>query len=183
MTNYARLQEEYHSKHKSALKDELQLSSIMQVPELKKIVVNVGAGEAVQNPKVIDGIVKNLATITGQQPVRTRARKSIATFKLRDGMVIGAKVTLRGKIMYEFLDRLVNTALPRVRDFNGVSLKTFDHAGNYTLGVKEQIIFPEINFDQVEKIHGMDITFVIKNDDIGHSQKLLEKFNFPFRKN
>ena len=184
MTNTkARLHEQYSSTFKSSLKEELGLASIMQVPEIKKIVINVGAGEAVANPKVVDAIVENLATISGQMPVKTRARKSIATFKLREEMVIGAKVTLRGKIMYEFLDRLINTALPRVRDFNGVSRKAFDKNGNYTLGIKEHIIFPEINFDKVEKIHGMDITLVIKNEDKEHSMKLLEKFHFPFRKN
>lgn len=179
--NVARLQIEFNEKYRKELKDELNLKNIMQVPVLKKIVLNVGAGHAVANPKVMDSILTELATITGQQPVRTRARKSIATFKLRDGMVIGAKVTLRGKRMYEFFDRLVNVALPRVRDFNGLSHKSFDHAGNYSFGIKEQIIFPEIDFDKVENIHGFDVTLVIQSQAQEHSLALLRKFNFPIR--
>lgn len=177
----ARLQKEYKEKYRDELKSELGLANVMQVPKIKKVVLNVGAGRAVANPKVIDGILEELAAITGQQPVKTRARKSIATFKLREGMVIGAKVTLRGQRMYEFLDRLINVALPRVRDFNGLSHKSFDKNGNYTFGVKEQIIFPEINFDKVEFIHGMDITIVMQSQDKEHSLKLLQKFHFPIR--
>lgn len=177
----ARLQKTYNEVYRSQLKEELGLNNIMEAPYLKKIVINVGAGRAVANPKVIDGILEELAAISGQQPVRTRARKSIATFKLREGMVIGAKVTLRGKRMYEFFDRLINVALPRVRDFNGLSHKSFDQNGNYTFGVKEQIIFPEINFDKVEFIHGMDITLTIQSKSKEHSLALLRKFHFPIR--
>ncbi len=179
---YARLQDAYLKQYRAELKKELGLKSIMQVPELKKIVVNVGAGMAISNPKIIDTIVTEIAAITGQAPVRTRAKKSISSFKLREKMVIGVMVTLRGRRMYEFLDRLVNIALPRVRDFNGLSPKSFDRQGNYSLGIKEQIIFPEINFDQVDNVHGMDITLVIRSDKPEHSLALLEKFNFPIRK-
>lgn len=178
----ARLQKLYKETIATALKKELGLSSAMQVPVLKKIVLNVGAGRAVADPKILDGIVSELGTITGQQPVKTRARKSIAAFKLREGLPIGVMVTLRGKIMYEFLDRLINVALPRVRDFNGLSNKSFDKNGNYSFGIKEQIIFPEINVDQVQSIHGMDVVFTIKSNGMEHSKALLEKFNFPFRK-
>ncbi|RME93823.1 MAG: 50S ribosomal protein L5 [Candidatus Hydrogenedentota bacterium] len=178
----ARLQKLYQEKIRPELKEELGLKNIMEVPELKKITVNVGVGKAVQNPKLINGVLEELAMITGQAPVKTRARKSIASFKLREGMVIGAMVTLRGKRMYEFFDRLVNIALPRVRDFNGLSEKAFDKGGNYTIGIREQIIFPEINFDQVDFVHGMDITLVIRNKSVEHSKALLKKFNFPFRK-
>lgn len=178
----ARLQEIYTKEFKPALQKELGLSSIMDVPKIEKIVINAGVGAAVGNPKDVDAVLTEIAAITGQQPVKTRARKSIAAFKLREGMVIGAMVTLRGKIMYEFLDRLINIALPRVRDFNGVSPKSFDHAGNYSLGIKEQIIFPEIHFDKIEKIHGFDITIVMRSKSREHSKQLLEKFNFPFRK-
>ena len=178
----ARLQTEYKKSFAAELKKELGLSSIMQVPVLKKIVLNVGAGRAIADPKILDGIVNELAQITGQMPVKTRAKKSIAAFKLREQMPIGVMVTLRGKIMYEFLDRLINIALPRVRDFNGLSNKSFDKFGNYAFGIREQIIFPEINVDQVNNIHGMDIVFNIKSESAEHSRKLLEKFNFPFRK-
>lgn len=178
---YSRLQKLYHEQYKAELKEELGLSSIMEVPRIQKIVVNVGAGDAVANPKVLDSMVEELRIITGQAPVKTRAKKSIATFKLREGMPIGVMVTLRNQVMYEFLDRLVNIALPRVRDFNGLSPKSFDRWGNYSLGIKEQIIFPEIHFDQVEKIHGMDITIVMKSKTIEHSKALLKKFSFPLR--
>lgn len=177
----ARLQQLYFEKIRAELKQELGLKSIMQAPELKKIVLNIGAGKAIENPKVLDTYLEELAAITGQRPVKTKARKSIAAFKLREHMNIGAMVTLRGRTMYEFLDRLISIALPRVRDFNGLSPKSFDKNGNYTLGVKEQIIFPEINFDQVDSIHGMDITLVIKSEGIEHSRKLLEKFRFPIK--
>jgi len=178
----ARLQTEYKEKIAPALKKELGLSTVMQVPELKKIVLNVGMGRAVADPKVLDSVVKELGAITGQQPVKTRAKKSIATFKLREGMPLGVMVTLRGKIMYEFLDRLINIALPRVRDFNGLSEKAFDKGGSYSFGIKEQIIFPEINVDQVDSIHGMNIVFTIKSRGKDDSRLLLEKFNFPFRR-
>ncbi|MDH5720365.1 MAG: 50S ribosomal protein L5 [Spirochaetia bacterium] len=182
-TDYARLQSEYNEKYRSELKKELEIATVMQAPELKKIVINVGAGKAIQNPKILDSIVAEMAVIAGQRPVKTKSKKAIAGFKLRENMWIGAKVTLRGKRMYEFFDRLVNIALPRVRDFNGLSRKAFDKSGNYSIGIKEQIIFPEINFDKVENIHGMDITLVIKSRGKEDSLKLLEKFNFPFRKN
>lgn len=178
----ARLKELYSTKIKKELKEELKLSSVMEVPVLKKIVVNVGAGAAVTNPKVIDTVVAEIGAITGQAPVRTRAKVAISNFKLRENMPIGVMVTLRGDIMYEFLDRLINIALPRVRDFNGLSAKSFDSMGNYSLGIKEQIIFPEINFDSVDNIHGMDITLVIQSKGSEHSALLLEKFNFPIRK-
>ncbi|MBV6492875.1 MAG: 50S ribosomal protein L5 [Turneriella sp.] len=178
----ARLRKLYNDKIRTELKQELGVKSIMEVPVLKKIVLNVGAGFAVANPKSIDKVVNELAAITGQAPVKTRAKEAISNFKLREGLAIGVMVTLRGDRMYEFLDRLVNIALPRVRDFNGLSPKSFDAKGNYSLGVKEQIIFPEINFDNVDNIHGMDITLVIQSKSAEHSLKLLEKFNFPIRK-
>jgi large subunit ribosomal protein L5 len=178
----ARLQEEYATKYRAELQKELQLASVMQVPVLKKIVINIGAGRAISDPKILDGIVTEVGMITGQQAVKTKARKSIAAFNLREHMPIGVMVILRGRIMYEFLDRLINVALPRVRDFNGVNGKSFDANGNYSFAIKEQIIFPEINVDQVSSIHGMDITFNIKSSDIEHSRSLLKKFNFPFRK-
>jgi len=178
----SRLQAEYANKYKSELQKELKLASVMQVPVLKKIVINVGVGRATSDPKILDGIVTEVGMITGQQAVKTKARKSIAAFKLREQMPIGVMVTLRGRIMYEFLDRLINVTLPRVRDFNGLSGKSFDANGNYSFGIKEQIIFPEINVDQVSGIHGMDVTFNIQSGDIEHSRALLKKFNFPFRK-
>lgn len=181
-TNFPRLRKLYNEKIRHELKQELNLSSIMQVPVLQKIVVNVGAGFAVANPKSLDSVVSEIAAITGQAPVKTRAKEAISNFKLREGLPIGVMVTLRGNRMYEFLDRLINVALPRVRDFNGLSPKSFDARGNYSLGIKEQIIFPEINFDDVEQIHGMDITLVIRSESPQHSAKLLEKFNFPLRK-
>ncbi|HRP68041.1 MAG TPA: 50S ribosomal protein L5 [Turneriella sp.] len=178
----ARLRQLYNEKFRGELKEELAVKSIMQVPVLKKIVLNVGAGFAVANPKSIDKVVTELGLITGQAPVKTRAKEAISNFKLREGLAIGVMVTLRGNRMYEFLDRLVNISLPRVRDFNGLSPKSFDTRGNYSLGIKEQIIFPEINFDNVDNIHGMDVTLVIQSEGPEHSLKLLEKFNFPIRK-
>jgi large subunit ribosomal protein L5 len=153
----------------------------MQVPRLKAIVVNMGLGEAVTNPKLIDSAVLELTAITGQKPVVTRAKKSIATFKLRQGMPIGAKVTLRRERMWEFMDRLVTLGLPRVRDFRGVSPKAFDGAGNYTLGLREQIVFPEIDFDRVEKIKGMNITFVTTAETDEEAKELLASLGMPFR--
>ena len=153
----------------------------MQVPRLKTIVVNMGLGEAVANPKLIDAAVAEVTAITGQKPVVTRAKKSIATFKLREGMPIGVKVTLRRERMWEFLDRLVTLALPRVRDFRGISAKGFDGAGNYTLGLKEQIVFPEIDFDKVEKIKGMNITFVTTAGTDEEARELLGSLGMPFR--
>ena len=177
-----RLQKLYKDEIVSSLLKELNLSNVMQVPKLDKIVVNMGIGEAVSNPKLIDTAVKELAQITGQKPVARKARKSEAGFKLREGQLIGAKVTLRKEKMFEFLDRLVSVTLPRVRDFEGVSNKGFDGRGNYTLGLKEQIIFPEIEIDKVDKVLGMGITFVTtaKNDEEGRA--LLRAFGMPFAK-
>jgi large subunit ribosomal protein L5 len=164
-----------------ALGKELSIENRMAIPRLEKIILNMGLGEAVANPKILDGAVEELSAIAGQKAVVTRAKKSIATYKLRTGMPIGARVTLRGDRMYEFLDRLINIALPRVRDFRGVSTKAFDGRGNYTLGVREQIIFPEINYDQIEKVKGLNISFVTtaKNDEQGLA--LLRHFGLPFR--
>jgi large subunit ribosomal protein L5 len=152
----------------------------MEVPYVEKISVNVGMGEAVQDPKILDGIIKELAIITGQQPVATKARKSISNFKLREGMPVGVRVTLRRSRMYEFLDRMINTAVPRIRDFRGFSDKSFDGRGNYTLGVKEQIIFPEIDVDKVTRIYGMDITIVTSAKTDEEAFELLRNFGFPF---
>jgi large subunit ribosomal protein L5 len=177
----ARLKERYEKEVRQGLMKELGFTNPMQAPRLDKIVVNMGLGEAINNGKIIDASVEQLASITGQKPVVTRARKSIANFKLRQGQSIGAMVTLRGDRMYEFFDRLVTIALPRVRDFKGVSPKAFDGKGNYTLGVREQIIFPEINYDKVEKIKGMNITVVTtaRNDEEGRA--LLRHLGMPFR--
>jgi large subunit ribosomal protein L5 len=154
----------------------------MQVPRIIKITVNMGVGEAVADKKIMDSATADLAKITGQKPAVTKAKKSVATFKVRDGQAIGCKVTLRGARMYEFLDRLVNIAIPRIRDFRGISTRSFDGRGNYSLGVKEQIIFPEIQYDQIDQIRGMDITISTSAVDDKHGRALLEAFNFPFRK-
>jgi large subunit ribosomal protein L5 len=177
----ARLRERYEKEVRSDLMKELGFTNPMQAPKLDKIVVNMGLGEAINNGKIIDASVEQLSAITGQKPVVTKARKSIANFKLRQGQSIGAMVTLRGDRMYEFFDRLVSIALPRVRDFKGVSPKAFDGKGNYTLGLREQIIFPEINYDKVEKIKGMNITVVTtaRNDEEGRA--LLRHLGMPFR--
>ena len=177
-----RLQKLYKDEIVSSLMKELNLSNVMQVPKLDKIVVNMGIGEAVSNPKLIDAAITELAQITGQQPVARAARKSEAGFKLREGQKIGAKVTLRKEKMYEFLDRLISITLPRVRDFEGVSPKGFDGRGNYTLGLKEQIVFPEIEIDKVDKIFGLGITIVstAQNDEQGRA--LLKAFGMPFAK-
>tara|TARA_A100001011_G_scaffold9062_1_gene10247 strand:+ start:458 stop:1006 length:549 start_codon:yes stop_codon:yes gene_type:complete len=165
----------------SKLTEEFQLTNIMAVPKLEKIVLNVGVGEAIQDKKVLDIIVTNMALITGQQPVTTKAKKSISNFKLREGMPIGCKVTLRGRIMYEFLDRLVTLALPRTRDFQGVPDKSFDGRGNYTMGIKEHTIFPEIDTDKVTKMHGMDVTFVTSAETDEEAYALLKHFGMPFK--
>ena len=177
-----RLQKLYKDEIVSSLLKELNLSNVMQVPKLDKIVVNMGIGEAVSNPKLIDTAIAELAQITGQQPVARAARKSEAGFKLREGQKIGARVTLRKEKMYEFLDRLISITLPRVRDFEGVSPKGFDGRGNYTLGLKEQIVFPEIEIDKVDKIFGLGITIVstAQNDEQGRA--LLKAFGMPFAK-
>lgn len=167
---------------KAALKEELGLKNVNQVPKIEKIVVNIGQGDAVQNIKVLEAAMKDLESITGQKPVMRRARKSIAGFKLREGMPIGASVTLRQARMYEFLDRLINVAVPRIRDFRGFSPKAFDGRGNYSLGIKEQIIFPEIDYDKVDRVRGVGITFVTTAENDVQAKALLDKFNFPFRK-
>ena len=182
MTQYIpRMQARYNDEVVDALAKEFGLNR-MQIPRLQKVVVNMGLGDAVQNSKLIEGAVKELSAITGQKAVVTRAKKSIAGFKLRAGMPIGAKVTLRRDRMWEFLDRLVSFALPRVRDFKGVTPKAFDGRGNYTLGVKEQIIFPEIDYDKVDKIKGMNITFVTSATTDEHGRALLRQLGMPFRK-
>jgi large subunit ribosomal protein L5 len=177
----ARLKTRYEEELRSALKDELELSSIMQVPRIEKITVNMGVGEAKTNAKSLDSAVEELTTITGQRAQVTRAKKSIAGFKIREGMPIGAKATLRGVRMYEFLDRLVSIALPRIRDFRGLSPASFDGRGNYSIGIREQIIFPEINYDDVETVRGLDvvITTTAKTDEEGLA--LLRGLGLPFR--
>jgi large subunit ribosomal protein L5 len=178
----ARLQQYYRETVVPRLKADLNIGNAMQVPKITKITVNMGVGEAVADRKVMDAAVTDLTKITGQKPLVTKARKAIASFKLRAGLPVGAKVTLRGARMYEFLDRLINIAMPRIRDFRGVSPRSFDGQGNYSLGVKEQIIFPEIQYDQVDQIRGMDITITTTAVDNRQGRALLEAFNFPFRK-
>ena len=177
-----RLKERYENEISKSLMTKFNYSSVMQVPAMEKIVINIGVGDAVSNSKLLDEAVEELTLIAGQKPVITRAKKSIAGFKLREGMPIGCKVTLRGEKMYEFLDKLVNISLPRVRDFRGVPKNSFDGRGIYTLGIKEQLIFPEINFDKVNKLRGMDIVFVTtaKTDEEGH--ELLAQLGMPFHK-
>ena len=177
-----RLQQQYSEMKKDLVKD-LGLANINQAPSIEKVVVNIGQGEAVQNIKILEGAMRDLEIITGQKPVMTRARKSIAGFKLREGVPIGCSVTLRKQRMFEFLDKLINVSIPRIRDFRGFSPKAFDGRGNYTLGVKEQIIFPEIDYDKVDRIRGLGITIVTKAENDIQAKALLEKFNFPFRKN
>jgi large subunit ribosomal protein L5 len=178
----ARLNKIYRETIVPQLKETLGLENVMQVPKITKITVNMGVGEAVADKKIMDNAVGDLAKITGQKPLVTRARKSVASFKVRDNLPIGCKVTLRGAQMYEFLDRLVNIAMPRIRDFRGVSARSFDGRGNYNFGVKEQIIFPEIAYDQIDAIRGMDITITTTATDDKQGRALLEAFNFPFRK-
>jgi large subunit ribosomal protein L5 len=180
--NMARLKQIYRDEIVPKLQASLGLTNTMQVPKILKITVNMGVGEAVADKKIMDNAVGDLTKITGQKPVVTRARKSVATFKVRDGQAIGCKVTMRGAQMYEFLDRLVNIAMPRIRDFRGVSPRSFDGQGNYNFGVKEQIIFPEIAYDQIDAIRGMDITITTTAPDDKSGRALLEAFNFPFRK-
>ena len=177
-----RLQEKYNNEIKKALMEKFQYSSIMEVPHLEKIVINIGVGDALQDNKALDAAVRELAQITGQHPVTTKAKKSIASFKLREGQAIGCKVTLRGLRMYEFMDRLVSIALPRVRDFRGVSKNSFDGHGNYTLGIKEQLIFPEIDYDKVSKIRGMDIVIVTTARKDDEAYALLEALGMPFHR-
>src|SRR6202451_25855 len=177
----ARLKEKYHKEIKQALQKELGLENPMAVPALKKVVINMGLGEATGNTKLLDPLVNDLALIAGQKPVTTKAKKSIAAFKVRAGMSIGAMVTLRSDAMYEFLDRLISIALPRVRDFRGVSTKRFDGRGNYTLGLRDQLIFPEIDYSRVEKLKGMNITIVTTAKDDNQARALLRHFGMPFR--
>lgn len=177
-----RLKEKYQKEIVPSLMEKFNYSSVMAVPKLEKIVINMGVGDAVQNAKVLDKAVEELTLISGQKPVITKAKKSIAGFKLREGMPIGAKVTLRGERMYDFLDKLISVSLPRVRDFRGVSKKAFDGRGNYTLGIKEQLIFPEIDYDQVEKVRGMDIVIVTTANSDEESRELLAQMGMPFQK-
>lgn len=178
----ARLKEKYNSEVKKALMDKFQYSNVMEIPKIEKIVVNMGLGEAKENPKVVQVAVAEMATITGQQPIVTKAKKSVANFKVRAGMPVGAKVTLRGAQMYEFMDRFVNISLPRVRDFRGVNPNAFDGRGNYTVGVKEQLIFPEIEYDKIDKVRGMDITFVTTAKSDEEARELLRLMGVPFSK-
>ena len=177
-----RLKEIYKNEIAPELFEELSLENVMQVPKITKIVLNIGVGEALSNPKVLDEAVRDLTTITGQRPVVTKSKKSIANFKLRAGMSVGVKVTLRGDRMWSFFDRLVNVALPRVRDFRGISPESFDGRGNYTMGLQEQLIFPEINYDDVQTVQGMEITIVTTAEDHDHARALRTKFVMPFRK-
>lgn len=177
-----RLEQKYKETIKPALMKQFNYTTIMQVPELDKIVLNMGVGDAIANPKALEEAVEEMTLIAGQKPVITKAKKSIANFKLREGMAIGCKVTLRGERMYEFLDKLVNVSLPRVRDFHGVSGTAFDGRGNYTLGVKEQLIFPEIDFDRVNKVRGMDIVIVTTAKSNQEAYALLEQLGMPFAK-
>ena len=182
MAEKARLQEFYRSKVVPQLRADLKLSNPMEVPRITKITVNMGVGEAVADRKVMDAAVGDLTKITGQKPLICKAKKAIAAFKVREGLPIGCKVTLRGARMYEFLDRLITVAMPRIRDFRGLSPRSFDGRGNYSLGVREQIIFPEIQYDTVDQLRGMDITITTTARDNKHGRALLEAFSFPFRK-
>ena len=178
----SRLKDTYYNEIVDAMTKKFGYTNVMQVPKLDKIVINMGVGEAKDNAKILDAAVKDLETITGQKAVLTRAKKSVANFKIREGLAIGCKVTLRGEKMYEFLDRLVNLSLPRVRDFRGVNPNSFDGRGNYALGIKEQIIFPEIEYDKVDKVRGMDIIFVTTANTDEEARELLTLFNMPFAK-
>jgi large subunit ribosomal protein L5 len=177
-----RMQEKYNNEVVPALRKAFDLKNVMQVPRIQKVVVNIGMGEAMDNPKSMEAAVSDLTTITGQKPIMTKARKSIANFKLREGRLIGTKVTLRGERMWSFLDRLMSTALPRVRDFRGVSGNAFDGRGNYTLGLRDQLIFPEIEYDKIDKLRGMEVTIVTtaKNDD--QARTMLQLLGMPFSK-
>ena len=177
-----RMKEKYRAEVVPALMERFEYGNVHRVPRLEKIVVNMGVGAATQDAKLLENAVNDLTIITGQKPAITRAKKSIASFKLRQGMPIGAKVTLRGDRMWEFFDRLLSTALPRIRDFRGVSAKAFDGRGNYSLGVNEQLIFPEIDYDKIDKIRGMDITFVTSADTDEECRALLDQFGFPFKR-
>ena len=182
MANMPSMKKKYVEEVAPALMTKFQYASVMQIPKIEKIVVNMGVGEAATDSKAIDGAVRDLRAITGQQPMITRARKSIATFRLRAGMPIGCKVTLRGDRMWEFFDRLTSVAIPRIRDFRGISAKSFDGRGNFSMGVTEQLIFPEIDFDSVDHQRGMDITFVTTANTDEEAKALLDAFGFPFKK-
>lgn len=178
----ARLKDKYTEEIVPALKEKFQYNNIMEVPKLVKIVVNMGLGEAIANPKALDAAVGDMTQITGQKPIVTKAKKSVAAFKVREGMSIGCKVTLRGDKMYEFCDRLVSVALPRVRDFKGVSAKAFDGRGNYTLGLKEQLIFPEIEYDKIDRVRGLEVCFVTSAKTDEEARELLRLIGMPFAK-
>ncbi len=178
----ARLKDKYKTEVAKVLHEKFEYKSVMQIPKFDKIVINMGLGSSKDNPKAVQSAVEELSLITGQKPVVTKAKKSISNFKLREGMSIGCKVTLRGEKMYEFMDRLLNIALPRVRDFRGVSVNAFDGRGNYTLGIKEQLIFPEIDYDKVDAVRGMDITFVTTAKTDEESRELLQLMGMPFQK-
>ena len=179
----SRLKEAYYNEYVDAMTKKFGYTNVMQVPKLDKVVVNMGVGEAKENAKILESAMKDMETITGQKPIITKAKKSIANFKIREGMNIGCKVTLRGDKMYEFVDRLINLALPRVRDFRGVNPNAFDGRGNYALGIKEQLIFPEIEYDKIDKVRGMDVVFVTTAKTDEEARELLTLFNMPFRKN
>ena len=178
----ARMKDQYRSEMAPALMKKFGYSSVMQIPKLDKVVINVGCGEARDNPKVLDAIVADVSAITGQKPVLCKAKKSVANFKLREGMVIGVKVTLRGDRMYEFLDRFFNLALPRVRDFRGINPNSFDGRGNYSMGIREQLIFPEIDYDKIDKVRGMDICMVTTANTDEEARELLSAMGAPFSK-
>ena len=176
----ARLQERYQSEIKGKMQEKFQYKNVMDIPYLHKVVINMGLGEAIQNPKALDAAVADLTAISGQKPIITKAKKSIAAFKLRQGMNIGCKVTLRGERMYEFVDKLISAAIPRVRDFKGVSAKAFDGRGNYTLGLKEQLIFPEIEYDKIDRLRGMEVCFVTSAKTDEECTELLRLMGMPF---
>ncbi|SNV72944.1 50S ribosomal protein L5 [Veillonella rodentium] len=178
----SRLFEQYNSEIKKSMQEKFSYGNVMEIPKLEKIVINIGVGDAVGNAKALEAAVHDLTIIAGQKPVITKAKKSIANFKVREGMSLGTKVTLRGERMYEFLDKLINAALPRVRDFRGISATAFDGRGNYALGLKEQLIFPEIEYDQVERVTGMDIIIVTSANTDEEARELLTQFGMPFEK-
>ena len=181
MATTPRLQEKYRQEVLPALQKEFGFTNVMQVPALHKVVINIGMGEAIQNAKAMDNAVRDLADITGQRPVVTRAKRSVAAFKLREGMPIGCMVTLRGRHMYDFLDKLINVALPRLRDFQGISGDAFDGRGTYTLGIREQLVFPEINYDKIDKVRGMEITVVTTARTDEQGRRLLSMLGMPFK--
>ena len=178
-----RLKERYESEIRPSLQEKFAYKNVMEIPKLEKVVINMGLGEAVQNPKALDAAVSDLATISGQKPIITRAKKSIASFKIREGMAIGCKVTLRGNMMYDFVDKLISVSLPRVRDFKGVSDKAFDGRGNYTLGLKEQLIFPEIDYEKIDRLRGLEVCFVTSAKTDAECKELLTQMGMPYANN